>query len=89
MKVINIFIAYTLYCILCILLPLITAIKNILLGNRANVHDLLLEIHLREKSKEYSYVVNYDVLIITIIYENFLVTVVEIHSSLRFASNRI
>jgi hypothetical protein len=60
-----------------------------LLGGWAKVHDLFLEIYLHENSKEYSYVINYDVLIITNMYEKFLVTVVEIHSSLRFASNRI
>jgi hypothetical protein len=91
MEVINTFIAYIFSCILCrpILIPLITAIKGILLGDGGKVHDLLLEIYLRENSKEYSFVLNYDVLIITNIYENFSVTVVEIHSSLRFASNRI
>jgi hypothetical protein len=47
------------------LIPLTTAIKDILLGDGAKVHNLLLEIYLRENSKEYSFVVNYDVLIIT------------------------
>jgi hypothetical protein len=39
--------------------------------------------------KKYSYAFNYDVLIITNVCENSLVTVVEIHSPLSFASNRI
>lgn len=89
MKAIITFIFYIFSCILCVLIHLITPIKSILLGDGAEVHDLFLEIYVRENSKEYLYVVNYDVLVITNIYENFLVTIVEIHSSLRFASNRI
>lgn len=64
-KVINTFIVYIFSCISCMLIPLTTAIKDILLGDGAKVHNLLLEIYLRENSKEYSFVVNYDVLIIT------------------------
>lgn len=89
MKVISTFIVYIFFCILYVLIPLITAIKGILLGHGGKVHDLFHEICLRENSKEYSYVVYYDVIIITNFYENFLITVVELHSSLRFASNRI
>jgi hypothetical protein len=71
-----------------ILIILITAIKGLILGDGDKVHDLQLEICLCEKTDKYSYVVNYNVLIITNIYVNFLVTVVEIDPSLRFASYR-
>jgi len=51
-NVISAFIAYIFSRIFNVLIPLITAIKGFLLGDGAEVHDLLLEIYLRENSKK-------------------------------------
>jgi hypothetical protein len=70
-------------------IAIIIAITDILVGDGDKVNDFLFVIYLLENTNEYSCVVKYDVLIITNIYENFLATVANICSSLRYPTNRI